>query len=184
MRRAWKISVMGVIAAGAVFSAISVTDDIDARKNLEFFWEMRHFDNLAVVALARGSIYPGMPSHELVRLAPPVWSDTIGRYAVYGFTPSGSYDYVAVIAVDEKVTEAYAGSCTWHWTFFDGTPREIRKSVSTIRHLKRSLRWLEERPALEQSERYKSVMKTVLQQERAKLGVPLESAQTGQSPVP
>lgn len=86
---------------------------------------MAHESHPVWQKLALRQINAGDSAADFVANNSPTSRTEFGRYGVYGFVEGGenpryfSLSGVEVIARDGVLVRAYAGSCTWKFTFFD-----------------------------------------------------------------
>lgn len=103
-----------------------------SRRDIERYLAMRSWASPVMIALDSGRLRPGSSVKELLEIEPCVWQEEYGKCVIYHYTPKGSYDGMTVVTWNQKLTAASAGSCTWHWDFFDTTPAWIIEKISLI----------------------------------------------------
>ncbi len=115
-----------------------------------------------VEALAEGDVYEGMPESDLLSIRKPEWTLTYGCYSTFGFTHRESSDYVTISTMNRRVCAAHAGSCTWRWTYFAHTPKDVIDIVQTIHAIEE---------VIAKSPNTENALRPLLQAQYAKLGV-------------
>lgn len=162
LQTAIKSVAISCVAAGLLAVFYCWTHGIRSADDWRNFRAMRSYNAPIVVALASGSLSAGSSTGQMLAVDTPAWAETYGRCVFYGFAPEGSYDRVTVATLDGVVVSAHAGSCTWHWTFFDQMPTEISRSVNSINSLRTTIDRL---PA------YRHLLQPLLEAELTKLAV-------------
>ncbi len=124
--------VLIIVTLITVPTTFCVSKGIWSRSDLDRYLAMRSSASPVMIALDSGRLRPGSSVEELLKIEPCVWQEEYGKCVIYHYTPKGSYDGMAVVTFDQKLTAASAGSCTWHWDFFDATPAWISEKISLI----------------------------------------------------
>lgn len=150
------------VAASVAAVGYCVKNHIRSTHDWRNFRAMRSQSAPIVVALADGSLTAGASTSQMFAIEAPVRAEDYGRCVIYGFAPDRSYDRRTVVTVDGFVVAAHAGSCTWHWTFFDHMPSDIADSVSSVNSL---------RSTIDRMPTYKHLLQPMLDAELAKLAV-------------
>lgn len=127
------IVVLIIVTLITVPTTFCVSKGISSRSDLDRYLAMRSSASPVMIALDSGRLRPGSSVEELLEIEPYVWQEEYGKYVIYHYTPKGSYDGMAVVTFNQKLTAASAGSCTWHWDFFDTTPAWISEKISLIK---------------------------------------------------
>ena len=89
-------------------------------------------------ALFTGDIRLGSDIEAATAIAMPVWTETYGPYAVYGFDERG-YSSRTIFTHNGKAICASAGGCTWAYTFFDNLPEPAFVAISRVEQMRRYL---------------------------------------------
>lgn len=148
------------------FRGIRSVDD------LRNYASMASLDDPVVMALARGEIVPGSPVEELLAIRQPSVTENYGRLVVHQYLPDLSYDYLQVQVLDGRVAAAYAGSCTWHWDFFDEVPANVSEAVANIRLVQTTI---------EQFPEKSGPLRKALHSNYAILGIPVDDGVADES---
>ena len=160
-------AVLKLIASATIITLIGAAAfcwayGIRSTRDLQNYREMIACQHPVVESLAEGIVFDGMLERDLLLLHKPEWTETYGCYSSFGFTPQGSYDYVTISTMNNRVCSAHAGSCTWRWTYFANTPSDVLETVHAIEALTRMI---------DQSPNTENVLRPILKSEYAKLGV-------------
>lgn len=127
-------------------------------RDLENFRMMRSWEHPILHALQEHSIVVGTSLDVVRDIESPQWTEDFGRCQIFHYTPEGSYDRLVVVSVDNHVVSASAGSCTWHWTFFDNVPEDVRSAVGKVQGL---------RQTIELSPQFENILRPQLEQQMA-----------------
>lgn len=150
------------LLAGVAVGYYCFKHNIRSLDDYRNFRSMRSDPSPIVAALADGTLTAGSTTAEMLAVARPAWTEDYGRYEVYGFA-YGGYENRTVAVLDGRLVAAGAGSCTWHWTFFDDTPSHIADAVGSVRGL---------RSVIDRMPQHKPSLQPMLDAELAKLAAP------------
>jgi hypothetical protein len=80
--------------------------------------------------LAVGRVYKGQQVNEVIETTQPVYVIRHGRFVEIGYQEPFAFTVIQIVAMDGKVVQACAASCTWDYLFFDSMSDDEQLEMS------------------------------------------------------